>query len=94
MKRSQILVVCLSIATGYIVATALNRPSAGQPARPEPIAQEGQVWRYQVMGAGEGGYPNLVLTDTVTGRVWIRSSNPKVRDEWNELGSPASPAVK
>jgi hypothetical protein len=94
MRRSQILVVCLSIAVGYILATALNRPSVGQPPRPEPIAQEGQVWRYQVMGAGEGSFPTLILTDTITGRVWVRLTLPNARDDWRALGSPASPVAK
>jgi hypothetical protein len=94
MSRSQILVVCLSIVVGYILATALNRPTVGQPARPEPFAQEGQVWRYQLMGGGPGGYPSLILTDTVTGRVWIRESNPKISDEWHAFASPAFPAAK
>ena len=94
MRKSQILVVCLSIIAGYIVATALNRPSVGQPPRPEPVAQEGQVWRYQLMGVGQEGFPTLVLTDTVTGRVWVRLSQPSARDVWHDLGSPASPVAK
>ncbi len=94
MRKSQIVVVCLSIVVGFILATALNRPSAGQPERPEPVGHEGQVWRYQVMGIGQEGYPTLILTDTVTGRVWVRLSQPNARDDWRALGSPASPVAK
>jgi hypothetical protein len=49
MSKSTILTVCLSISVGYIVATSLNRSSAGQPPLPKPVGQEGQVWRYQLM---------------------------------------------
>ncbi len=45
-------------------------------------------------GSGGNGYPILVLTDTVTGRVWIRESQPSARDEWRALGSPAAQAAK
>jgi hypothetical protein len=46
------------------------------------------------MAAGEGGYPTLILTDTVTGRVWVRLSQPGARDDWRPLGSPTSPVAK
>ncbi len=46
------------------------------------------------MNAGEGFYPSIILTDTVTGRVWIRDSNPFVHGDWHALGSPASLPVE
>jgi hypothetical protein len=90
MRRSQIFIVSLSIVAGYILATALNRPSVGQPPLPTPVAQEGQVLRYQVTTAGGGSYPELFLTDTVTGRIWSRASNPDDNQGWHPYGSPAS----
>jgi hypothetical protein len=91
MSKSTILTVCLSIAVGYIVATSLNRTSAGQPPLPEPVGQEGQVWRYQLMAAGDDSNPTLFLTDTGTGRVWRRWSSPRFdQDDWHPYGSPAA----
>jgi hypothetical protein len=72
MRKSQILVACISIVAGYILATALNRPSVGQPPRAERVEQVAQVLRYQLMGSGDGTSHRLFLTDTVTGRVWSR----------------------
>ncbi len=93
MKKSQIFAVCLSLLVGYVAATSLNHTSAGQPPAPQPAGQEGQVGRYQLMSAGEGFYPSIILTDTMTGRVWIRDSNPNIPEHWRALGSPASPPV-
>jgi hypothetical protein len=86
MRRSTILVVCLSIAVGYVLAIGLNRTSTGQPPAPEAVSQEGQVWRYQLSQSGDGSW--LFLTDTVTGKVWYRVVN---RDrEWQAYGLPTS----
>ncbi len=94
MRKAHVLVVCLSIAVGYILATALNRSSVGQSPPSGPVAQEVQVWRYQVICTGDArDYPTLTLTDTATGRVWVRDGHPNARDEWHSLGSPASPRV-
>jgi hypothetical protein len=80
-----ILIVFLAIAVGYIFATALNRNSVGQPPAPEAVAQEGQVWRYQLMQSGDSS--SVFLTDTVNGRVWCRGL--RTDSEWQALGSPA-----
>ncbi len=90
MKKSQIVVVCISLVVGCIAATSLNHSSADQPPAIVPAGQEAPVWRYQLMSAGEGFYPSIILTDTVTGRVWIRDSNPNAGGDWHALGSPAS----
>jgi hypothetical protein len=90
MRTSQIAVVCLSLLVGYVAATALNRPSSAQPPAPQPVDQEGSVWRYQLVSVGNGGFPTVVLTDTATGRVWVRQSAPAIGDQWHALGSPAS----
>jgi hypothetical protein len=92
MRKSTILTVCLSITLGYVLATSLNRTTAGQPPLPEPVGQEGQVWRYQLMFAGEGHTPVLFVTDTVTGRVWSRGTHERASDEWHPYGSPAAKA--
>jgi hypothetical protein len=92
MKKPQIFVVCLSLLLGYIAATALNRTSAGQPPAPVPVDQEGQqVWRYQLTayGDGRGAHPTVLLTDTVTGRVWVRYPGGQ-NDQWQAFGSPDS----
>jgi hypothetical protein len=86
MSKSTILVACLSIAVGYILALGLNRTSAGQPPAPEAVAQEGQVWRYQLSQSSDGSW--VFLTDTVTGKVWSRIFNGD--HEWRALGSPTS----
>jgi hypothetical protein len=90
MKTSQVIVVSLALVVGYIAATALSRPSFAQPLAPQPVGQEATVWRYQLVSVGEGGYPTVVLTDTATGRVWVRESAPRLGDHWHALGSPAS----
>jgi hypothetical protein len=90
MRKSQIFVVCLSFAVGYIAAIALNRTSAGQPPLPAPVGQDGHVWRYQLMGSGVGDYPNPYATDTITGRVWVIDPTPARKDHWHALGSPDS----
>jgi hypothetical protein len=90
MSRSTILIVCLSIAVGYILATALNRTFAGQPPPPEAVVQQGQVWRYQLTGAGGDSFATMFVTDTVTGKVWWRESDERERGAWRSYGSPAS----
>jgi hypothetical protein len=91
MRKSRILAVCLALAAGYLLATALNRPSVGQPPvlEPLPAPQPGAVWRYQVTVAREGNYPLLILTDMTTGHFWVRESNPQDNDGWQDFGSPA-----
>ena len=89
MSKSTILTVCLSITFGYILATSLNRTSAGQPPLPEPVGQEGQVWRYQLLAA-EATSPKVYLTDTVTGKVWWRVINDGIDANWHTCGSPAA----
>jgi hypothetical protein len=85
MSKSTFLVVCLSIAVGYILATGLNRPSAaGQPPAPEAVAQEGQVWRFQLSQPSDSSC--LFLTDTVTGKVLARLINTD--REWQAYVSP------
>jgi hypothetical protein len=93
MPKSQFLLACILIVAGYILATALNRPLVGQPPRPEPVGEESQVWRYQLMSVGEGATPRLFLTDTVTGRVWTRFTHTNDRTGWLAYGSPASSAT-
>ena len=39
MRKTPILTVCLALAAGYLLATALNRPSAGQPPAIEPLPE-------------------------------------------------------
>jgi hypothetical protein len=87
MSRSTILVVCLSIAVGYILANGFNRSSAGQPPEPVAGALEGRVCRYQFSHSADGRYPAMFLTDTVTGRVWSRGFNTD--SQWHAFGSPA-----
>jgi hypothetical protein len=86
MKKSQIIVVCVSLAVGYIAATSFNRTSAGQPPAPQPVGQEVAVWRYQLTVPIEGIYDGYaILTDTATGHCWKRYHN---EDKWEDLGSP------
>src|SRR5262249_18018713 len=92
MRKSPILAVGLALATGYILAPALNRPPAGQPPALEPLPapQPAAAWRYQVTVAKEGHYPLLILTDTATGHCWVRESNPHDGDDWHDFGAPAA----
>ena len=85
MSKSTILSVCLSIAVGYIVATVLNRSSVGQPPPPEPVGQEGQVWRYQLMQTDDNRPAGLYLTDTVTGKDWYRGINLDGTWQWMSI---------
>jgi hypothetical protein len=92
MRKSPILAVGLALATGYLLATAPNRPSAGQPPALDPLAapQPPAVWRYQVTIAREGNYPLLILSDTTTGHCWVCESNPHDNDDWHDFGTPAA----
>jgi hypothetical protein len=92
MRKSPILAVCLALAAGYLLATALNRPSVGQPPALEglPAPQPAAAWRYHVTVAREGNYPLLILTDTTTGHVWVRESNPHDSDNWHDFATPAA----
>jgi hypothetical protein len=92
MRKTPILAVCLALVAGYLLANALNRPSAGQPPAIEPLPapQPAAVWRYQVTAAREGNYPLLILTDTTTGHCWVRESNPHDNDDWHDFGTPAA----
>jgi hypothetical protein len=38
--------------------------------------------------AREGNYLLLILTDTTTGHVWVRESNPHDSDDWHDFGTP------
>jgi hypothetical protein len=95
MRKSQVLVVGLSIVAGYVLAIAFNRPSAGQPPALEamPAApQAAAVWRFHTTVINGGGsYPFLILTDTTNGHCWIRDSSPQDDDEWRDLGTPGIP---
>jgi hypothetical protein len=88
MNKSTILTVCLSIAVGFILASALNRSSAGQQPPPETVGREGQVWRYQLLQASDNSYVRVYLNDTVTGRVWAHGM--KSDDKWLAFESPAA----
>jgi hypothetical protein len=98
MNKSTILTVCLSISVGYILATSLDRTSAGQPPQPVPVGQEGQVWRYQLLATADSG-SRVLLTDTLTGRVWWRLTNERVRRQLALMGvasviaAGASPSI-
>jgi hypothetical protein len=87
MKTSQILVVCLSLIVGYIAATALNRPSSAQPPPPQPAGHEPAVWRYQLTAPSGGAFGGvIILTDTASGRCWVRSGFQGAN--WEDLGTP------
>lgn len=93
MRNAQVLVVGLSLLSGYALAMALNRPSVGQspaidplPDRPGPT-----VPRYlTTIVSSNQSYPLLILTDTATGHCWVRESGPQEEEEWRDLGAPAS----
>ncbi len=94
MRKSQISVVGLALAAGYVLAGFVNRPTAGQSPALEalPAPHAGAVWQYHttVVSTG-GGYPLLILTDTTTGHCWIRESSPQDDDDWRDLGTPGTP---
>ncbi len=94
MRKSQIFVVGLALAAGYILSAFLNRPTAGQPPALEamPGRDPASVWRFHTTVVSTGGsYPLLILTDTTTGHCWIRESSPQDDDEWRDLGTPGIP---
>jgi hypothetical protein len=93
MRKSQVLVVGLAVVVGYILAIALNRPTAGQPSSLEalPAPQPSAVWRFHTTVINGGGsYPLLILTDTTTGHCWFRDSSPQDDAEWRDLGTPGT----
>jgi Flp pilus assembly protein CpaB len=71
MRKSQILVVSLAILVGYVLASALNRTSAGQPPAPRSASSEPAEGRYRVAVSGVNPAAFVALTDTVTGRCWL-----------------------
>ncbi len=94
MRKSQVLVVGLALVAGYVLAIALNRPTAGQPPAVEPLPapQPAAVWRFHTTVINGGGsYPLLILTDTTDGHCWLRDSSPQDDDEWRDLGRPGAP---
>lgn len=93
MRKSQALVVGLALVSGYILAVALNRPTAGQPPAIEALPARAPVvpHRYQTTVLNNGGsYPLLILTDTDTGHCWMLESGPQEEEEWRDLGAPAA----
>ena len=94
MRRTQILVVGLAIVVGYILASVLNQPTAGQPSMPRPAPQEPAEGRYRVAVTGDNANAsNVVVTDTVTGRCWLAHYVLGGQFSWLDLGSPV-PAKK
>jgi hypothetical protein len=94
MRKSQVLVVGLALMAGYVLAAALNRPTAGQPPALEalPAQQPAAIWRFHTTVLNTGGsYPLLILTDTTTGHCWMLESGPQEEEEWRDLGAPGSP---
>lgn len=86
MKTSQVVVVWLSLLVGYFAANALNRPSSAQPPAPQPVGQEGTVWRYQLTLPSQGQFEDYAfLADTATGHCWRRHKNG---DGWDDWGLP------
>ena len=93
MRKSQVLVVALSLVAGYVLAIALNRPTAGQPPALEalPTSPPAAVWRFHTTVINTGGsYPVLILTDTTNGHCWILESGPQEEEPWRDLGIPGS----
>ncbi len=93
MRNAQVLVVGLALLSGYVLAMAINRPSAGQSPAIDPLPDRPAtvVSRYQTtIVASNQPYPLLILTDTATGHCWVRESGPQEEDEWRDLGAPAS----
>ena len=97
MSKSHVIVLCAALVAGYSAATLFNRTSAGQQAGTVKVGEERQpVLRYQLTAYGNGGGPSptIILTDTVTGRVWIRYEQFQ-NAQWREIASPAQlPAEK
>jgi hypothetical protein len=93
MRKSQLLVVGLALVAGYVLAVALNRPTAGQPPALEALpAHQPAIWRFHTTVLNTGGsYPLLILTDTTTGHCWMLESGPQEEEEWRDLGAPGSP---
>ncbi len=88
MRKSQLLTIGLSMLVGYLLAMSLNRTTSGQPPVPRAVVQEAPLWRYQLTAPGTGGFSDyLVVTDTVTGHCWVRTS--RVGGPWQDLGTPA-----
>lgn len=97
MRKSQVLVVGLALAAGYVLAVALNRPSAGQPPALEamPEHQPANQPRFHTTVLNNGGsYPLLILTDATTGHCWMLESGPQEDEEWRDLGAPGTPRKK
>jgi hypothetical protein len=94
MRKSQILVIALSLMAGYVLAIALSRPTAGQPPALEPLpaSRPAAWWRFHTTVLNNGGsYPILVVTDTTDGHCWLIESGPQEDEEWRDLGTPGSP---
>ena len=94
MRKPQILAIALSLMAGYVLAIALNRPTAGQPPALEalPASQPAAAWRFHTTVMNNGGtYPVLIVTDTTNGHCWILESGPQEEEEWRDLGTPGSP---
>ena len=97
MRKSQVLVVGLALVAGYVLAVALNRPTAGQPPAidPLPAPHAAASWRFHTTVLNNGGsYPLLILTDTTTGHCWMLESGPQEEEEWRDLGKPGAPKRK
>jgi hypothetical protein len=97
MSKSHGIVLCVALLAAYSVATLFNRTSAAQQAAPLKVGEERQpVLRYHLTayGNGSGPSPTIILSDTVTGRVWIRYEQFQ-NAQWREIASPAQlPAEK
>jgi hypothetical protein len=97
MRKSQVLVVGLALVAGYVLAVALNRPTAGQPPALEalPSHEPDTRARFHTTVLNNGGsYPLLILTDTTTGHCWMLESGPQEEEEWRDLGAPGSSRKK
>jgi hypothetical protein len=93
MRKSQVLVVTISLVAGYVLALAFNRPTVGQPPALEalPPQRADAVWRFHTtVISGGGSYPVLVVTDTTNGHCWILESGPQEEERWRDLGIPGS----
>jgi hypothetical protein len=84
MRTSQLIVICTSLLAGYIAARDLDRPTSAQPPTPQSLGQELAVRRYQLTAPSGGGFGGvIILTDTATGRYWIRAGFQGAR--WEDL---------